>query len=31
MVAVLVFLSLLGGSDDTEVDADGVEGFDYDN
>ncbi|XP_071731118.1 mitochondrial outer membrane import complex protein METAXIN-like [Rutidosis leptorrhynchoides] len=29
MVAVLVFLSLLGGSDDTEVDAD--EGIDYDN
>ncbi|KAL4581610.1 hypothetical protein LXL04_006133 [Taraxacum kok-saghyz] len=31
LVAVLVFLSLLGGSDDTEVDADGDEGFDYDN
>ncbi|KVH92882.1 hypothetical protein Ccrd_005162 [Cynara cardunculus var. scolymus] len=30
MVAVLVFLSLLGGSDDTEVDADGDDGFDYD-
>lgn len=30
MVAVLVFLSLLGGSDDTEADdADGDEGFDY--
>uniref|UniRef100_A0A251V021 Uncharacterized protein n=1 Tax=Helianthus annuus TaxID=4232 RepID=A0A251V021_HELAN len=30
MVAVLVFLSLLGGSEDTEVDdADGDEGFDY--
>ncbi|XP_071711654.1 mitochondrial outer membrane import complex protein METAXIN-like [Rutidosis leptorrhynchoides] len=31
MVAVLVFLSLLGGSDDTEVDVDGDEDFDYDN
>nr|KAJ0209435.1 hypothetical protein LSAT_V11C400227100 [Lactuca sativa] len=31
LVAVLVFLSLLGGSDDTEVDADGDDDFDYDN
>ncbi|PWA94532.1 metaxin-related protein [Artemisia annua] len=29
MVAVLVFLSILGGSDDTEIDGDGDEGFDY--
>ncbi|KAI3768755.1 hypothetical protein L2E82_19586 [Cichorium intybus] len=31
LVAVLVFLSLLGGSEDADVDADGDDGFDYDN